>query len=75
MKVNVFWVKLFSSVNNNLIFLHNNIQGEIEKRFPYLEQNFKCYKNYKKILSVSKQTNEENKKNLAYKYNIEETKF
>ncbi|EAH7662404.1 glycosyltransferase, partial [Campylobacter jejuni] len=66
---------LFSSVNNNLIFLHNNMQGEFEKRFPYLEQNFKCYKNYKKILSVSKQTNEENKKNLAYKYNIAETKF
>ncbi len=72
---NVFWVKLFSSVNNNLIFLHNNMQGEFEKRFPYLEQNFKCYKNYKKILSVSKQTNEQNKKNLAYKYNIAETTF
>ncbi|HEF8718901.1 TPA: glycosyltransferase, partial [Campylobacter jejuni] len=42
---------------------------------PYLEQNFKCYKNYKKILSVSKQTNEQNKKNLAYKYNIAETTF
>ncbi|EAI4036728.1 glycosyltransferase, partial [Campylobacter jejuni] len=51
------------------------MQGEFEKRFPYLEQNFKCYKNYKKILSVSKQTNEQNKKNLAYKYNIAETTF
>lgn len=72
---NVFWVKLFSSVNNNLIFLHNNMQAEFERRFPYLEQNFKCYKNYKKILSVSRQTSKENKKNLAYKYNIKETKF
>ncbi|EAK9939700.1 glycosyltransferase [Campylobacter lari] len=72
---NVFWVKLFSSVDNNIIFLHNNMQGEFEKRFPYLEQNFKCYKNYKKILSVSKQTNEENKKNLANLYDIDENKF
>ncbi|WP_257937914.1 CDP-glycerol glycerophosphotransferase family protein [Campylobacter lari] len=72
---NVFWVKLFSSVDNNIIFLHNNMQGELEKRFPYLEQNFKCYKNYKKILSVSKQTNEENKKNLANLYDIGKNKF
>lgn len=72
---NVFWVKLFSSVDNNMIFLHNNMQGEFEKRFPYLEQNFKCYKNYKKILSVSKQTNEENEKNLANAYDIEKDKF
>lgn len=72
---NVFWVKLFSSVDNNMIFLHNNMQGEFEKRFPYLEENFKCYKNYKKILSVSKQTNEENKKNLANLYGIDESKF
>ncbi|EAH7500850.1 glycosyltransferase [Campylobacter coli] len=72
---NMFWVKLFSSVNDNIIFLHNNMQGEFEKRFPYLEQNFKCYKSYKKILSVSKQTNEENKKNLASLYDIMENKF
>ncbi|HEC1780275.1 TPA: CDP-glycerol glycerophosphotransferase family protein, partial [Campylobacter lari] len=72
---NVFWVKLFSSVDNNMIFLHNNMQGEFEKRFPYLEQNFKCYKDYKKILSVSKQTNEENEKNLANAYDIEKDKF
>ncbi|EAJ1254080.1 glycosyltransferase [Campylobacter lari] len=72
---NVFWVKLFSNVDNNIIFLHNNMQGEFEKRFPYLEQNFECYKNYKKILSVSKQTNEENKKNLANLYDIDENKF
>ncbi|HEC1885048.1 TPA: CDP-glycerol glycerophosphotransferase family protein [Campylobacter jejuni] len=73
---NVFWVKLFSCVSDkNFIFLHNNMQAEFEKRFPYLEQNFKCYNNYKKIFSVSKQTSEENKKNLANKYNIQEEKF
>lgn len=72
---NVFWVKLFSSVDNNIIFLHNNMQGEFEKKYSYLEQNFKCYKNYKKILSVSKQTDEENKKNLANLYDIDKNKF
>ncbi|EOH9591262.1 CDP-glycerol glycerophosphotransferase family protein [Campylobacter jejuni] len=73
---NVFWVKLFSYIKDkNFIFLHNNMQSEFEKRFPYLEKNFKCYNDYKKILSVSKQTSEENKKNLANRYSIQEEKF
>ncbi|MGH2328069.1 CDP-glycerol glycerophosphotransferase family protein [Campylobacter taeniopygiae] len=73
---NVFWVKLFSCIEDkNFIFLHNNMYGEFEKKYSYLEKNFKCYNDYKKILSVSKQTSEENKKNLANRYSIQEEKF
>ncbi|OCX43222.1 CDP-glycerol--glycerophosphate glycerophosphotransferase [Campylobacter ornithocola] len=72
-----YWHFLFAinNIKQKIVFLHNNMQGEFDRKYPQLEQNFRCYDYYDKILSVSKQTNEENKKNLASKYNIDETKF
>ena len=58
-----------------LIFLHNDMFGEFKKRFPQLREIFDCYHYYDKVISVSKQTSEENKKNLALQYNISEEKF
>ncbi|EPP1572619.1 CDP-glycerol glycerophosphotransferase family protein [Campylobacter lari] len=72
-----YWHFLFAmnNIKQKLVFLHNNMQGEFDKKYPQLEQNFRCYNYYDKILSVSKQTNEENKKNLADLYDIDENKF
>lgn len=72
-----YWHFLFAmnDIKQKIVFLHNDMQGEFNRRFPQLEQNFRCYNYYNKILSVSEQTNEENKKNLANLYNIEEDKF
>ncbi|UYU14870.1 CDP-glycerol glycerophosphotransferase family protein [Campylobacter coli] len=72
-----YWHFLFAmnNIKQKLVFLHNNMQGEFDRRFPQLEQNFRYYCYYDKILSVSKQTNEENKKNLANLYDIDENKF
>nr|WP_254449996.1 CDP-glycerol glycerophosphotransferase family protein [Campylobacter lari] len=72
-----YWHFLFAmnNIKQKLVFLHNNMQGEFNRRFPQLEQNFRCYNYYDEILSVSKQTNEENKKNLANLYDIDENRF
>lgn len=72
-----YWHFLFAMnhIKQKLVFLHNNMQGELDRKYPQLEQNFRCYNYYDKILSVSKQTNNENKKNLANLYGIDENKF
>ncbi|WP_233710844.1 CDP-glycerol glycerophosphotransferase family protein [Helicobacter pullorum] len=74
---NGYWVKLFAygAQCMKLIFLHNDMFGEFKKRFPQLREIFDCYHYYDKVISVSKQTSEENKKNLALQYNISEAKF
>ncbi|MCI2235364.1 CDP-glycerol glycerophosphotransferase family protein [Helicobacter sp. CaF467b] len=74
---NGYWAKLFAygAQCMKLIFLHNDMFGEFKKRFPQLREIFNCYHYYDKVISVSKQTSEENKKNLALQYNISEEKF
>ena len=74
---NGYWVKLFAygAQCMKLIFLHNDMFGEFKKRFPHLREIFDCYHYYDKVISVSKKTSEENKKNLALQYNISEAKF
>ncbi|HDZ5074570.1 TPA: CDP-glycerol glycerophosphotransferase family protein [Campylobacter jejuni] len=57
-----------------IIYLHNDMQREFYKRFPYLKGIFYLYKRFYKLLSVSKQTNEENLK-LAPVYGIGRDKF
>ncbi|EPA8835247.1 TPA: CDP-glycerol glycerophosphotransferase family protein [Campylobacter jejuni] len=72
-----YWHFLFAinNIKQKIVFLHNDMRGEFNRKFPQLEQNFRCYNFYDKIFSVSKQTNSENKKNLADLYGIEENKF
>ncbi|MBX7546024.1 CDP-glycerol glycerophosphotransferase family protein [Helicobacter turcicus] len=57
------------------IYLHNDMQGEFYKRFPYLRGIFYLYKRFDALLSVSEQTTEQNAKNLALSYGINEDKF
>jgi len=57
------------------IYLHNDMQGEFYKRFPYLRGIFYLYKRFSLCLSVSAQTTEQNAENLSQKYEIPFEKF
>jgi len=61
-----YWIRLLGSVKevSKVIYLHNDILGEAKVRFPYLYANMKFYKNYTKLISVSKDSHERNQKNI-----------
>ena len=61
-----YWIRLLGSVKevSKVIYLHNDILGEAKVRFPYLYANMKFYKNYTKLISVSKDSHEINQKNI-----------
>lgn len=76
---NTFWGHLFvnneGNPANHIVYLHNDMHQEWKVRYPYLEKNIRLYSNYDTLLSVSKQTNENNRSNLAKLFNIEPGKF
>lgn len=61
-----YWIRLLGSVEEipKVLYLHNDILGEAKIRFPYLYGNMKFYKNYTKLISVSKDSYEINQKNI-----------
>lgn len=65
----------YAPVKNKYIFAHNEMQGEVYKRFPQLEGIFYLYKRFSKVLSVSEATNAQNRENLSEKYGIARDKF
>lgn len=73
----LFWVALLSQVSSNkhIIYQHNDIYLEWQTRFPYLEGVVKLYNEYDKVVSVSELTMINNRKNLASRFDIEESKF
>jgi len=72
---NTFWVSLFSSKDNNSLFLHSDIYEEWKLRFPYLEKNIKLYNFYKNIVPVSETIMNVNIEKLSTLFNIHEEKF
>jgi len=62
-----YWIRLLGSVKEipKVLYLHNDILGEAKTRFPYIYANMKFYKNYTKLISVSKDSNEINHKNIG----------
>jgi len=66
-----YWLRVFSSVQDipSVLYLHNDILGEATIRFPYLFANMKLYKNYNKLVSVSKDSHEINQKNIDVENN------
>ena len=50
---------------NKIIYLHNDLNSEREKRFPKLKNVFDLYRYANHLVSVSEQTNQLNKDNLS----------
>ncbi|MBZ7970767.1 CDP-glycerol glycerophosphotransferase family protein [Campylobacter molothri] len=72
------WVYRFAYAKiqaKKIIYLHNDMKGEFDVRFPYLEKIFNVYKYFDRILSVSKELNELNKNNLSDIYKINHNSF
>ncbi len=74
---NSYWVRLLSPVaeSNNSIYLHNEMLGEAETRFPSLYTNFQLYDKYNNLISVSTDVDNINKINLADAYMLPLDKF
>jgi len=76
---NTFWQAVFgiklAEKHINTIYLHNNMYGEWQTRFPYLKKNFVLYNEYDNLISVSEQTMLLNKDNLSTIYGIGSNKF
>ena len=74
---NVYWARLFAygTKLKKIIYMHNNMLGEFNKRFPSLEMVFYTYKYYDKLISVSKETKNTNQISLSKNYNIDLNKF
>ena len=74
---NSYWVRLFSEVygSRNSIYLHNEMQGEAETRFPSLYGHFQIYQKYDNLISVSTDVDIINKINLVESYELSLDKF
>ncbi|MEK8882865.1 CDP-glycerol glycerophosphotransferase family protein [Escherichia coli] len=72
-----FWSSLFSSQDstNRVIYQHNDMFSEFSKKYPYLEATFQTYRDYNKVISVSKETRDLNRKNLASVVTVHDSKF
>lgn len=62
-----YWLRLLATVEEvpKVLYLHSDILGEAKVRFPYLYGNIKFYKNYTKLISVSKDSYKINQKNIG----------
>lgn len=75
----IFWTALFgfgpARKNRNVVYQHNNMYGEWDLKFPYLERLFALYEEYDKIVSVSKPTFELNREMLSDRFGLAGEKF
>lgn len=72
------WVYRFAYAKTNakkIIYLHNDMKGEFDVRFPYLEKIFNVYKYFDHIFSVSRELSDLNRDNLSDTYQVECDKF
>lgn len=70
-----FWLSIFAcapktSTTRKICYLHNNMYGEWNLRFPYLEAHFLIYSLFDSLISVSKQTSALNKKMISERFNV-----
>jgi CDP-glycerol glycerophosphotransferase len=64
-----------STVNNKMLYLHNDLQSEWRERFPFLEGSFRLYKYYDALVNVSSAVRDHNRNNLSHAFAIEREKF
>ncbi|MFZ3415598.1 CDP-glycerol glycerophosphotransferase family protein [Arthrobacter sp. 3Tela_A] len=75
-----FWVSLFASAPEavaakKVIYLHNDMHREWQERFEYLESNFRMYRHFDALISVTKSVRDENRANLGTKFGVESNRF
>lgn len=64
-----------NKASNKVIYLHNDLYSEYTNKYNYLELVFAQYKNYEKLISVSKYTSDLNKRSLSKKFKVPVGKF
>lgn len=74
-KVFAWLLASYQNTSKKFIFCHNDLYKEYQNKYPYLDYIFRLYHDYDKVLTVCKSTGDINKNNLAYKYNIDISKF
>lgn len=69
---------LFAAYENSgkkFIYCHNEMYKEYLLKYPYLDYIFRLYKDYDKIISVCKTVSDVNRNSIAFKYDIDVSKF
>ena len=74
-----FWGAVLSNPaserTHTSVYLHNDMAGERDAKYPRMDAMFRIYDDYGKLVSVSKSVNEANAINLSLQYHIPLTKF
>ncbi|MCR4666341.1 MAG: CDP-glycerol glycerophosphotransferase family protein [Desulfovibrio sp.] len=71
-----FWCGLFANSDaKKYVFLHNTMKDEMKDKYPNLENAYREFSKFDKIVSVSEALNDENKRYLSKTYDIPEEKF
>ncbi|MBP3043602.1 CDP-glycerol glycerophosphotransferase family protein [Arthrobacter jiangjiafuii] len=74
-----FWTALLGNAPlegaKKSVYLHNDMYNEWRNRFEYLEANFRLYKNFESLVSVTESVAEENTTQLAERFELDSNKF
>lgn len=74
-----FWAGLLAfgpqASTQKLVYLHNDMYGEWQLKFPHLAGMFLLYKKYDLLVSVAQAICHNNQKNLAERFSISSEKF
>ncbi|MDK1359317.1 CDP-glycerol glycerophosphotransferase family protein [Arthrobacter sp. zg-Y1219] len=74
-----FWTALLGNAPlkdaKKSVYLHNDMNKEWQNRFPYLEGNFRLYKRFDSLISVTESVAEENVSQLAERFDLNPNSF
>lgn len=72
-----FWTSLlaFGGSGGRIIYLHNDMTGEMETRFTWLQGIFSLYKHYDKLVSVSESVDQSHRQIMPLEYGLPLEKF
>ena len=74
-----FWTALLGSAPlkraRKSVYLHNDMVREWHNRFEYLEANFRLYRKYDRLISVTESVAEENRRRLAPRFGLDPDAF
>lgn len=72
------WTSVFAFAPDTvakIIYLHNDMKGEFETRFPFLARSFRLYDRFDGLVSVSKSVNQANITHLSAHYGLPAHRF